>query len=93
MCPTLADSIFDKRSMGRITWEYFPTFNREVADAEGARRFWSIFEFAFTPRGVINMYNSIPHMGFKFLNPFTDFLPWWKYDYTPLRNYRNNYCC
>ena len=23
MCPTFADSIFDKRSMGRASWEYF----------------------------------------------------------------------
>lgn len=91
MCPTLADSIFDKRSMGRTTWEYFRTFNRDIADAEGARRFWSIFEFAFTPRGVTNMYNSIPQMSSKFLNPFTDFLPWWKYDYTPLRNYLSKF--
>jgi NTE family protein len=91
MCPTLAGSIFDKRSMGRTTWEYFRTFNRDIADAEGARRFWSIFEFAFTPRGVTNMYNSIPQMGSKFLNPFTDFLPWWKYDYTPLRNYLSKF--
>jgi NTE family protein len=75
MCPTLADSIFDKRSMGRASWEYLRTFNRDIADAERARKFWSIFEFAFTPRGVTNLYNSIPQMGSKFLNPFTDFLP------------------
>jgi NTE family protein len=87
MCPTFADSIFDKRSIGRASWEYLRTFNRDIADAESARKFWSIFEFAFTPRGVTNLYNSIPQMGSKFLNPFTDFLPWWKYDYTPLRNY------
>jgi predicted acylesterase/phospholipase RssA len=91
MCSTLADSIFDKRSMGRIVWEYLRTFNRDIADADGARRFWSIFEFAFTPRGVNNMYNSIPQMGSKFLNPFTDLLPWWKYDYTPLRNYLSKF--
>src|ERR671919_287338 len=91
MCSTLADRIFDKRSMGRIVWEYLRTFNRDIADADGARRFWSIFEFAFTPRGVNNMYNSIPQMGSKFLNPFTDFLPWWKYDYTPLRNYLSKF--
>jgi predicted acylesterase/phospholipase RssA len=91
MCPTFADSLFDERSMGRTTWEYFRTFNRDIADTEGARRFWSIFEFAFTPRGVTNMYNSIPHMGSKFLNPFADFLPWWKYDYTPLRNYLSKF--
>jgi NTE family protein len=91
MCPTFADSIFDKRSMGRASWEYLRTFNRDIADAEHARKFWSIFEFAFTPRGVTNLYNSIPQMGSKFLNPFTDFLPWWKYDYTPLRNYLSKF--
>ena len=91
MCPTFADSIFDKRSMGRASWEYLCTFNRDIADAEHARKFWSIFEFAFTPRGVTNLYNSIPQMGSKFLNPFTDFLPWWKYDYTPLRNYLSKF--
>jgi NTE family protein len=91
MCPTFADSIFDKRSMGRASWEYLRTFNRDIADAELARKFWSIFEFAFTPRGVTNLYNSIPQMGSKFLNPFTDFLPWWKYDYTPLRNYLSKF--
>jgi hypothetical protein len=37
------------------------------------------------------MYKSIPHMGSKFLNPFTDFLPWWRYDYTPLRNYLSKF--
>jgi NTE family protein len=91
MCPTFADGIFDKRSMGRASWEYLRTFNRDIADAELARKFWSIFEFAFTPRGVTNLYNSIPQMGSKFLNPFTDFLPWWKYDYTPLRNYLSKF--
>ena len=62
-------------------------FNQNLADIENARRFWSIFEFAFTPRGVPNMFKSVPHIGSKFLNPFTDFLPWWKYDFTPLKNY------
>ena len=37
------------------------------------------------------MYKSIPQMGSKFLNPFTDFLPWWRYDYTPLRNYLSEF--
>jgi hypothetical protein len=30
-------------------------------------------------------------MGSKFLNPFADFLPWWRYDYTPLRNYLSKF--
>ena len=80
-----------KDQWGRASWEYLRTFNRDIADAERARKFWSIFEFAFTPRGVTNLYNSIPQMGSKFLNPFTDFLPWWKYDYTPLRNYLSKF--
>lgn len=91
MCPTVADGLFHKNSLVRASWDYLRVFNREIADAESARRFWSIFEFAFSPRGVTNMYRSIPHMGSKFLNPFTDFLPWWRYDYTPLRNYLSKF--
>ena len=66
-------------------------FKQDLADTENARRFWSIFEFAFTPRGVPNMFKSVPHLGSKFLNPFTDFLPWWKYDFTPLKNYLSKF--
>jgi NTE family protein len=91
MCPTVADGLFHKNSLVRASWDYLRVFNHEIADAESARRFWSIFEFAFSPRGVTNMYKSIPHMGSKFLNPFTDFLPWWRYDYTPLRNYLSKF--
>jgi NTE family protein len=91
MCPTIADSLFHKNSLVRASWDYFRIFNHEIADAESARRFWSIFEFAFSPRGVTNMYKSIPYMGSKFLNPFTDFLPWWRYDYTPLRDYLSKF--
>src|ERR671915_261602 len=91
MCPTMADSLFDKNSLVRISWDYARKFNHDIADAESARRFWSIFEFAFSPRGVANMYKSIPHMGSKFLNPFTDFLPWWRYDYTPLKDYLSKF--
>jgi NTE family protein len=91
MCPTMADSLFDKNSPVRISWDYVRKFNHDIADAESARRFWSIFEFAFSPRGVANMYKSIPQIGSKFLNPFTDFLPWWRYDYTPLRNYLSKF--
>jgi NTE family protein len=91
MCPTVADSLFNRVSPVRISWDYFRMFNHEIADAESARRFWSIFEFAFSPRGVANMYKSIPYMGSKFLNPFTDFLPWWRYDYTPLRDYLSKF--
>jgi hypothetical protein len=75
MCPTIADNMFQKNSLVRTSWDYLRTFNQELADAESARRFWSIFEFAFSPRGVTNMYKSVPYMGSKFLNPFTDFLP------------------
>ena len=91
MCPTVADSLFNRVSPVRISWDYFRMFNHEIADAESARRFWSIFEFAFSPRGVANMYKSIPYMGSKFLNSFTDFLPWWRYDYTPLRDYLSKF--
>ena len=91
MCPTIADCLFTKDSTVRICWDYLRTFNHDIADAESARRFWSIFEFAFSPRGVTNMYRSIPYMGLKFLNPFTDFLPWWRYDYTPLRDYLSKF--
>jgi NTE family protein len=91
MCPSIADGLFHKNSLVRASWDYLRVFNHEIADAESARRFWSIFEFAFSPRGVTNMYKSIPHMGSKFLNPFTDFLPWWRYDYTPLRNYLSKF--
>lgn len=91
MCPTIADGLFHKNSLVRASWDYLRVFNHNIADAESARRFWSIFEFAFSPRGVTNMYESIPHMGSKFLNPFTDFLPWWRYDYTPLRNYLSKF--
>ncbi|MDQ3838026.1 MAG: patatin-like phospholipase family protein [Thermoproteota archaeon] len=91
MCASIADGLFHKNSLVRASWDYFRIFNHEIADAESARRFWSIFEFAFSPRGVTNMYKSIPYMGSKFLNPFTDFLPWWRYDYTPLRNYLSKF--
>lgn len=90
MCSTIADGLF-QNSLIRASWDYLRVFNHEIADAESARRFWSIFEFAFSPRGVTNMYKSIPYMGSKFLNPFTDFLPWWRYDYTPLRNYLSKF--
>jgi NTE family protein len=91
MCPTIADSMFQRNSLVRSSWDYLRIFNHELADAESARRFWSIFEFAFSPRGVTNMYKSVPYMGSKFLNPFTDFLPWWRYDYTPLKDYLSKF--
>jgi NTE family protein len=91
MCPTIADSVFHENSLIRTSWDHLRAFNNEIADPESARRFWSIFEFAFSPRGVTNMYKSVPYMGSKFLNPFTDFLPWWRYDYTPLRDYLSKF--
>jgi NTE family protein len=91
MCPTIADELFEKNPFFRNSWEYLHTTNPSIADPESARRFWSIFEFAFTPGGVPNMYQCIPAWGSKFLNPFTDFLPWWRYDYTPLRNYLSKF--
>jgi NTE family protein len=87
MCPTIADDLLGKNPVVRSSWDYLHTINSSIADSESARRFWSIFEFAFTPRGVPNVYESFPKWGSKFLNPFTDFLPWWRYDYRRLRNY------
>jgi NTE family protein len=89
--PTIADDLFDNNIFFRNSWDYLRTTNPSMADSESARRFWSIFEFAFTLRGVPNMYECVPKWGSKFLNPFTDFLPWWRYDYTPLRNYLSKF--
>jgi NTE family protein len=91
MCPTIADDLFGKNTFVRSSWDYLHTINSGIADTESARRFWSIFEFAFTPRGVPNMYESVPKWGSKFLNPFTDFLPWWRYDYRQLRSYLSKF--
>lgn len=87
MCPTIADDLLGNNPVVRSSWDYLRTINSSIADSESARRFWSIFEFAFTARGVPNMYESVPKWGSKFLNPFMDFLPWWRYDYRQLRNY------
>jgi predicted acylesterase/phospholipase RssA len=91
MCPTIADDLFEKNSFFRSSWDYMHAVDSGIADAESARTFWSIFEFAFTPRGVPNMYETFPKWGFKFLNPFTDFLPWWRYDYRQLRSYLSKF--
>jgi len=60
MCPTIADGLFEKNSFFRTSWDYIHAIDSGVADAESARTFWSIFEFAFTPRGVPNMYETFP---------------------------------
>jgi hypothetical protein len=91
MCPTIADDLLGKNPVVRSSWDYLHTINPSIADSESARRFWSIFEFAFTLRGVPNMYECIPKWGSKFLNPFTDFLPWWRYDYSQLRSYLSKF--
>ena len=91
MCPTIADNLLGKNPVVRSSWDYLHTINSSIADSESARRFWSIFEFAFTLRGVPNMYECIPKWGSKFLNPFTDFLPWWRYDYSQLRSYLSKF--
>ena len=91
MRPTIAGELFDNNIFFRNSWNYLHTTNPSIADAESARRFWSIFEFAFTLRGVPNMYECIPKWGCKFLNPFTDFLPWWRYDYSELRSYLSKF--
>jgi predicted acylesterase/phospholipase RssA len=91
MCPTIADDLFGKNLFVRNWWDYLHTINCSIANAESAKKFWSIFEFAFSPRGVPNMYESVPQWGSKFLNPFTDFLPWWRYDYRRLRSYLSKF--
>jgi hypothetical protein len=91
MCPTIADNLLGKNPVVRSSWDYLHTINSSIADSESARRFWSIFEFAFTLRGIPNMYECIPKWGSKFLNPFTDFLPWWRYDYSQLRSYLSKF--
>jgi hypothetical protein len=91
MSPTIADDLFEGNPFFRNAWNYLRTINNDIADAESARRFWSIFEFAFSPRGVSNMYRPIPQWGSKFLNPYTDFLPWWRYDYRQLRSHLSKF--
>src|ERR671911_1656684 len=91
MHPTIVNDLFYSNKFFRNSWDYLHTINPNIADAESARTFWSIFEFAFTPRGVPNMYETVPKWGFKFLNPFTDFLPWWRYDYSQLRSYLSKF--
>jgi NTE family protein len=56
MSPTIADDLFEGNPFFRNAWNYLRTINNDIADAESARRFWSIFEFAFSPRGVSNLY-------------------------------------
>lgn len=91
MRPTIADNLLGENVFVRNFWDYLHSTNLGIADAASARRFWSIFEFAFSPRGVPNMYESIPTWGSKFLNPFTDFFPWWRYNYRQLRNYLSRF--
>ena len=91
MCSTVADILLGNNLFLRNFWDYLHSFNLGIADAASARRFWSIFEFAFNPRGVPNLYESVPQWGSKFLNPFTDFFPWWRYDYRQLRNYLSRF--
>jgi NTE family protein len=91
MSTTLADMLIEKNPFIREYWNYLHAIDRNIADPESARRFWSIFQFAFTLSGVPNMYFSIPHWNYKFLNPFDELLPWWRYDYEPLRNYLSKF--
>jgi NTE family protein len=91
MSMTLADILIEKNPFICEYWNYLHAIDRNIADAESARRFWSIFQFAFTLSGVPNMYFSIPHWNYKFLNPFDELLPWWRYDYEPLRTYLSKF--
>lgn len=89
--PTVADSLISENPFLRSWWDYLHSINPGIADAETTRRFWSIFEFSFTTMGVPHMYRPVPQWGSKYFNPFTDFLPWWKYDYEPLREYLSSF--
>jgi NTE family protein len=89
--PTFADAIIGNNPIVSNWWNYLHSLNPSIADAEAARRFWSIFEYSFSTLGVPRMYRPIPQWGSKFLNPFTDFLPWWRYDYEWLRNYLSTF--
>jgi NTE family protein len=52
-------------------WESWLYLNPTIATTEVARRFWSMFQYAFIPYGGIpNMYTLIPQLNYKFLNPF-----------------------
>lgn len=85
--PTIAEFFAKHNPFFDRFWTFWNTVNPNIANADLARKFWSVFEFAFTPMGVSNLYTPIPHWGSKFLNPFSDLLPWWRYDFTRLRNY------
>jgi predicted acylesterase/phospholipase RssA len=89
--PTIADALISENSPAASWWNFLHSINPSIADAETARRFWSIFEFSFTNSGVPKMYQPFPQWGSKFLNPFTDFLPWWRYDYERLREYLSEF--
>lgn len=89
--PKFADAAIGHNPAVSSWWDYLHSANPNIADAESARRFWSIFEFSFTTMGVPKMYRPVPEWGSKFLNPFADFLPWWRYDYTPLRKYLSEF--
>jgi predicted acylesterase/phospholipase RssA len=89
--PTLADAMIGGNPGVSSWWDYLHSTNPNIADAETARRFWSIFEFSFTTLGVPRMYRPVPQWGSKYFNPFTDFLPWWRYDYEPLREYLSGF--
>jgi predicted acylesterase/phospholipase RssA len=88
---SIADAIVGANPAIGLWWDYMHLLNPKVANAESARRFWSIFEFSFTTLGVPKMFRPTPQRMYKFLNPFTDFLPWWRYDFEPLSNYLRSY--
>ncbi|MEW6603499.1 MAG: patatin-like phospholipase family protein [Thermoproteota archaeon] len=89
--PTFADALIRENHAVANWWNYLHSLNPGIADAETARRFWSIFEFSFTTLGVPHMYRPVPQWGSKYFNPYTDFLPWWRYDYEPLREYLSSF--
>lgn len=82
---TFADLIIDMNPFVSYAWDYLHAINPNIASSEAARRFWSSFQFDFTPIGVPNAYLPIMEMNYKFLNPYSNY--YWRYDYDRLRIY------
>lgn len=80
-----------KKSIHPRLMKLLNSINLNIANADSARRFWSIFQYAFTRVGVLNMYKPKPQWGSKYFNPFNDLIPWWRYDYEPLRKYLSKF--
>lgn len=72
-------------------WDSWRMFNPTIAPTEVARRFWSMFQYAFVPfgGGVPNMYSLIPKFNYKFLNPL-DYI-WLRSDFDNLKDYLSKF--